>query len=136
VRYANKVVLQDDKLASDLGLKIEADKNLPDLILADVGGSEAMLVFVEVVATDGAINRRRKEAIIELTGAAGFPSEHIAFVTAYADRESTGFRKTVSQLAWGSFAWFVSEPHQLVILRDGTEKPATLRSLIEPKSED
>ena len=123
----NKVVLQDDKLASDLGLRIEPDKNLPDLILADLGGRDAMLVFVEIVATDGAMHQRRKDAIMALTDAAGFPREHVAFVTAYSDRESAGFRKTVSQIAWGTFAWFASEPGQLIAFQDGGERPTTLR---------
>jgi hypothetical protein len=126
----DKVVLQDDRLASRLGIKIEPDKNLPDLILADLGGGDAMLVFVEVVATDGAMNRRRKEAILALTDGAGFPRKQVAFVTAYSDRESAGFRKTVSQLAWDTFAWFASEPDQLLLLRDGLEKPTTLRALL------
>jgi hypothetical protein len=33
---------------------------------------------------------------------------------AYQDREPAGFRKTVSALAWGFLAWFVSEPSQIV----------------------
>ncbi len=126
----NKVVVQDDKLASSLGLRIEPDKNLPDLILADLGGSDALLVFVEVVATDGAVHQRRKEAMLALTDAAGFPREHVTFVTAYDDRESAGFRKTVSQIAWDTFAWFASEPDHLVVFRDGAEKATTLRMLL------
>jgi hypothetical protein len=125
----NKVVVQDDKLAAKLGLEIEADKNLPDLILADVGGDHPLFIFVEVVATDGAMHARRKKAIYALTDAAGFPREHVAFLTAYSDRESPGYRKTVSHLAWGTFAWFVAEPGQLVVMRDGASRPATLRSL-------
>jgi hypothetical protein len=125
----NKVVMRDDKIANSLGLKIEADKNLPDLILADLQGLAPLLVFVEVVATDGATHERRKEAIYTVTDAAGFDREHVAFVTAYQDRESAGFRKTVSQLAWGSVAWFASEPDQLLIMHDGAERPATLRTL-------
>ncbi len=123
-------MLQDDKLANQLGLKIEADKNLPDLILADVGSDQTLIVFVEVVATDGAMHQRRKEAVLALTDAAGFPREHVALVTAYEDREGAGFRKTVSHLAWGTFAWFASEPDHLVVLRDGSENSATLRALL------
>jgi hypothetical protein len=85
---------------------------------------------VEVVATDGAMHQRRKEAILALTDAAGFSRKHVAFVTAYDDRGSAGFRKTVSQLAWGTFAWFGSEPDQLMVLRDGVKKPTTLRTLL------
>jgi hypothetical protein len=112
----NKVLMRDDKIAAAIGLKIEADKNLPDLILADLGGGTARLLFVEVVATDGAVTERRRSALLTLTRAAGFPDDHVAFLTAYQDRQSAGFRKTVSQLAWGSFAWFMSEPDHLVAM--------------------
>lgn len=126
----NKVVTRDDKLAAAVGLKIEADKNLPDLILVDLGPKDPLLVFVEVVATDGAITERRQEAIFELTDAAGFPRSHVTFLTAYQDRGSAGFRKTVSALAWGSFAWFASEPENIVHLRDGATSATRLSDLV------
>jgi hypothetical protein len=45
----------------------------------------------------------------------------VAFVTAYLDRSAAAFKKTVDALAWGSFAWFVSEPdHLLQLHRGGT----------------
>lgn len=114
-----KVVARDDKLALAIGLKIEVEKNLPDLILADLGPPEPLIVFVEVVATDGAVTPRRQAALYTLTDAAGFKRSQIAFVTAYLDRESAGFRKTVAGLAWDSFAWFASEPEKIILLRDG-----------------
>jgi hypothetical protein len=126
----NKIVMRDDRIANAIGLKIEADKNLPDLILADLGPSEPLIVFVEVVATDGAITPRRQEAIYELTDAAGFDRKQIAFLTAYQDRQSAGFKKTVAQLAWGAFAWFVSEPDQVMILRGGGKSQAHLSVLM------
>lgn len=127
----NKVAARDDKLAAALNLKIEADKNLPDLILVDLGPADPLIVFVEVVATDGAITDRRQHAIYQLTKAAGFPREQVAFLTAYEDRESAGFRKTMSQLAWGSFAWFRSEPEHIVIMRDGGASKASLSELVK-----
>ncbi|AXQ96332.1 hypothetical protein LV780_21625 (plasmid) [Cereibacter azotoformans] len=126
----NKVVARDDKLAAGIGLKIEADKNLPDIILADLGPAEPLIVFVEVVATDGAVTARRQKALFALTDEAGFARDQVAFLTAYQDRESAGFRKTASGLAWGSFAWFVSEPDKIVILRDGAASPARLADLL------
>lgn len=126
----NKVVLRDDRIANAIGLKIEADKNLPDLILADLGPREPLIVFVEVVATDGAITPRRQEAIYALTDAAGFDRKQIAFLTAYQDRESAGFKKTIAGLAWGTFAWFVSEPDQILILRNGAKSALHLSALI------
>lgn len=126
----NKVVARDDKLAGAIGLRIEADRNLPDLILVDLGPDDPLIVFIEVVATDGAVTARRQDALFALTDEAGFSREQVAFVTAYQDRESVGFKKTVSGLAWGSFAWFVSEPHHIVILRDGAASPSRLSALV------
>jgi len=126
----NKVVIRDDSIANAIGLKIEADKNLPDLILADLGPKEPLIIFVEVVATDGAITPRRQEAIYALTDAAGFGRKHITFLTAYQDRESAGFKKTVAQLAWDTFAWFVSEPEQIMILRHGGKSGSKLSTLL------
>ena len=109
----NKVVARDDALARSIGLAIQADKNLPDTILVDLGPAHPLLVFVEVVATDGPISQRRKEALEELVAEAGFPAEHVAFVTAYLDRSAGPFKKTVDSLAWGSYAWFAAEPERL-----------------------
>jgi hypothetical protein len=95
-------------------LAIEADKNLPDTILVDLGPAHPLLVFVEAIATDGPVNDRRKKALEELATKAGFPLQHVAFVTAYLDRSGQPFKKTVDALAWGSYAWFVSEPDALV----------------------
>jgi hypothetical protein len=50
---------------------------------------------------------------------AEFDRSSVAFVTAYLDREAAAFKKTVSILAWNSFAWFVSEPEKLIIMKDG-----------------
>ena len=78
-----------------------------------------MLLFVEVVATDGPIGQRRRDALLQLTNDAVFDPERVTFLTAYADRDTPAFRKTVSTLAWGSFAWFASEPENLMLLREG-----------------
>lgn len=117
----NKVVSRDDELAKSVGLTIQADKNLPDTILVDLGPEHPLIVFVEVVATDGPINDRRKEALEAIARDAGFALEHIAFVTAYLDRSGAPFRKTVNALAWGTYAWFVSEPEGLVELSVGRD---------------
>lgn len=127
----NKIAMRDDKIANAIGLKIDASTNLPDLILCDLGPSEPLIVFVEVVATDGAITARRRDAIFELTDTAGFKRAQIAFLTAYQDRESPGFKKTVHQLAWDSFAWFVSEPGKIIVMRDGGQSPELLTAFIK-----
>ncbi|MET4214492.1 BsuBI/PstI family type II restriction endonuclease [Bradyrhizobium sp. LA2.1] len=117
-----KVVARDDELAKSVGLQIKADKNLPDTILADLGPEHPLLVFIEVVATDGPINTRRKEALELLVKEAGFPLKHVAFVTAYLDRSGAPFKKTVDSLAWGSYAWFMTEPDGLFSISNTTKR--------------
>ena len=72
------------------------------------------LVFVEVVATDGAVTVQRKAALAQVASDAGFRPENVYFVTAFADRSASAFRKLVSEIAWGTFAWFMSEPEKLL----------------------
>jgi len=123
-----KIVARDDQLAAQLGLKISADRNLPDIILVDLGGSDnaqVLLVFIEVVATDGSVTLQRKEALLKIATDAGFPAERVAFVTAYQDRSHQAFKKTVSELAWHSFAWFLAEPGNLIVLHEGKKEVAT-----------
>ena len=69
---ANKVVTRDDQLARRIGLRIEVDRNLPDIVLVDLGPEHPLLVFVEVVATDGPIGETRKAALLRVAEEAGF----------------------------------------------------------------
>lgn len=115
-----KVVFRDNEYAASIGLNIEADKNLPDIILAELTPPGPLLFFIEVVATDGAITQLRQEAIYRLTDAAGFARSKVGFVTAYNDRESPAFKKTIPGLAWNSFAWFVCEPDKIIHMKKDT----------------
>ena len=114
----NHVVARDDRLAQEIGLTIQSDRNLPDLILVDLGPAEPLLVFVEVVATAGPVNESRQTALMTVATEAGFNEEQVAFVTAYADRDEAAFKGSVSELAWRSF---VSEPDHIVVLRRGSD---------------
>jgi hypothetical protein len=128
-----KIVARDEELAKTLKLKLTADKNLPDIILVDVGGGnnkDFLLIFIEVVATDGPITSPRQDALSAIAVDAGFPTERVAFVTAYLDRSASAFKKTVSELAWRSFAWFAAEPDQIIALHDGAKTPLPLRQLL------
>jgi hypothetical protein len=124
-------VARDETLAEKIGLDIEPDRHLPDLILVDVGASELLLVFVEVVATDGPVNPRRRESLLDYALDAGYEADQVAFVTAYLDRDDSAFRKTISVLAWHTFAWFMSEPEKIMVLRNGNERQVHLPDLLE-----
>ena len=124
----NKVVVRDDTLAAKVGIIIDPKTTLPDMILVDLGAKEPLLVFVEVVATDGPISPARKDAFLEIIEAAGFDPQPAAFLTAYSDRQSAGYKKTGAHLAWGSYAWFVSEPENILIMQD--DPPVKLHDMI------
>jgi hypothetical protein len=117
----NQVVARDDQLAQAIGLTIQPDRNLPDLILVDLGPTEPLLVFVEVVATAGPVSEARLTSLMAIATEAGFREEQVAFVTAYSDRDDTAFKGSVSELAWSSFAWFMSEPDHIVMLHRGAD---------------
>ena len=116
----NQVVARDDLLAREIGLTIQPDRNLPDLILVDLGPEEPLLVFVEIVATAGPVSEARQAALMAIAVEAGFSEDQIAFVTAYSDRDGAAFKQSVSELAWRSFVWFMSEPEHIVVLHRGT----------------
>ena len=117
----NHVVARDDRLAQEIGLTIEPDRNLPDLILVDLGPDEPLLVFVEVVATAGPVNEARQATLTAIAKEAGFNEFQVAFLTAYADRDDAAFKASVSELAWRSFAWFMSEPDHIMLLHRGAD---------------
>jgi hypothetical protein len=119
-----KVVARDDELAAQIKLRIFPDRNLPDIILADLGASGndgVLLIFIEVVATDGPVTPQRRDALLEIAIDAGFPEHRVAFVTAFLDRSHPAFKKTVAELAWNSFVWFAAEPQNLMALHGGKE---------------
>lgn len=116
----NRVVARDERLAREIGLAILPEKLLPDIVLVDLDPTDPLLVFVEVVATDGPVTSFRRDSLLRLATEGGFKPEQIAFVSAFVDRGRTAFKKSVEELAWASFAWFVAEPDCIVHLHDGT----------------
>ena len=127
----NQVVARDDRLAHEIGLTIQPDRNLPDLIMVDLGPDEPLLVFVEVVATAGPVSEARRTALMAIATDAGFSENQVAFLTAYADRGDAAFKASASGLAWRSFVWFMSEPGHIVVFHRGAEaEPIRLSDLM------
>lgn len=117
----NKVIARDEDLAKSIGLHIRAEKNLPDIVLADLGPRQPTLVFVEVVATDGPISAQRKAALLQIAAQGGFQRPQVAFVTAFMDRGHAAFKKSIESISWGSSVWFASEPEHIVHFQDGDD---------------
>lgn len=119
---ANKII--DQTLVKALHLHIDQSKSLPDLILVDLSpvSGDILVVFVEVVHTDGPISQQRKEALEAIALEAGFETEHLAYITAFADRSASPYKTLAPNLAWDSFVWFASEPLSIIMLQSGNEK--------------
>ena len=115
----SKVVTRDSEMAKSIGLDIQVDKNLPDIILVDLLPERPLIVFVEVVASDGPMSERRQNELLKLTDAGKIERSQVAFITAYLDRADGAFIKTSKSLAWNSFVWFVTEPDKIMVLRSG-----------------
>lgn len=114
-----KMTLRDHDLAQSIGLRIQPEKHLPDIVLADIGSDSPFLVFVEIIATDGSITRLRKQELTSIASSSGFSETQLLFINAYLDRSRPAFRKTIGSLAWGTFAWFAAEPKHLLYLHEG-----------------
>ena len=44
------------------------------------------------------------------------------------DRSKPVFKKNIPDLAWGSYAWFVSEPDHIIDLHDDSPRKLTVRN--------
>jgi hypothetical protein len=120
----NKIVARDDALIHAVGLQLDVGRVLPDLILFDLSPSRPLLIFVEVVATAGPISEGRKQALHDMARGGNYPLQQIAFVTAYHDRDRAEFKRTAATLAWQTFVWFVAEPDNIMVLREGAATAA------------
>jgi hypothetical protein len=116
---AQKLTYSDEAVARAIGFKIQVSGTLPDVILADLGGKSPLIVFVECVASDGAVTESRRGELASLAAEAGFPPADCAYVTVFLDRASSPFPRIAASLAWGSFAWFATEPENILFFRDG-----------------
>jgi hypothetical protein len=135
---ATKRPFRDAPLERALQITLNASELLPDVVLVDLApsgrGSAVLIVFVEVVASDGPLTEQRQRALLDLLAASRrqyLPTD-AAFVTAYLDRRGDAARRTLPSLAWRSFAWFASEPDCLLQLHDGLTASKTLSALLLP----
>ena len=133
---ATKRPYRDAPLESALQIALDAAQLLPDVVMVDLSppgrDGKVLIVFVEVVASDGQVTEQRKQALLDLIAKSprGYRPDDAAFVTAYADRTAAPARRTLPTLAWRSFAWFVSEPNHLVQLHDQTTASRKLAALL------
>lgn len=118
-------------------LRLRPDERLmPDVLLADLDGprGELRLVFVECVATGGAMTSERVSALREWLRVNSLEAVGSVFGTVFRDKNDAAFHRHVGDVAWGTFVWSASEPmNVLVLLEEGGYDPrATLDALTSP----
>ncbi|WP_240757005.1 BsuBI/PstI family type II restriction endonuclease [Roseicella aquatilis] len=85
---ASKTPFRDAPLEKALGITLDAATLLPDVVLVDLDPpgrtGEVLLVFVEVVASDGPVTEQRRRALLDLIAASprAYRPDDAAFVTA------------------------------------------------------
>lgn len=126
----NKLVTRDEQLARKIGIEINISEDLPDIILVDLAATDVLIIFIEVVATDGPITERRRMSLYKITDKAKIDRSNVLFVTAYLDKSSSAFKKTLQNAAWNSLIWFASEPGNIFILKEGPLKLSALKHLL------
>lgn len=127
---SNKQPLADNDIARAVGLNIDDSGILPDIILVDLAPEKPLLVFCEVVATDGPMNEARKLAILELAMAGGYDASNIVLMTAFIDRQTSAYKNAAPSLATGSFAWTASEPEKIIWHYDAARDPIKLTDIV------
>jgi hypothetical protein len=127
----SKQAYKNNALEAALGITIDVAKTLPDLIMVDMNPPgrphQFLLLFCEAVASEGPVDELRQQDLTSILTQAGFQPADGAFLTAYLDKVSAPYRATAHELAWCSFAWFVSEPDHLLHMREA----ANLKKLSE-----
>lgn len=133
---ATKRPFRDAPLGRALQITLDTAELLPDVVLVDLAPTgrpgRVLIVFVEVVASDGPVTQQRQRALLDLIASSprGYQPQDAAFVTAYLDRGVEPARRTVPHLAWRSFAWFASEPESLLQLHDRSTASRKLAALL------
>jgi hypothetical protein len=92
------------------------------MVLADLR-EHTLLVFVEIVYSDGPITEVRKEELLKMTDSAGYERRNVAFVSAFEQRDSAPLKRRLSGVAVDTLIWCMAEPELLIWLGEKQELP-------------
>ena len=105
---------------------VPAPRLMPDIVAADLsfGGRQSTLalVFLELVATGGAMTAERVRAIATWLDAQGHRHTPALFGTVFAHRTEPVARQLAAEVAPGSFVWYATEPHSIALHIEGDDR--------------
>ncbi len=106
----DKINFVDAARLRSTGIAIDVSNLLPDLLLVDVDTDTLTFWIIEVVATVGPINERRKEKLLKWADSQGIPENQVEFLTAFLSRNHGAAKKFLPEIASGTHVWFLDEP--------------------------
>jgi len=106
----DKVYLADARLLTSLGLTIDANRLLPDAVIADVATTPVRFWLIEAVHTDGVIDEARRARLLQWAADQRIRPDSCRFLSAFAGRNSPPARRRLKDLAVGTYAWYADEP--------------------------
>jgi|YNPMSStandDraft_1061717.scaffolds.fasta_scaffold12411_2 hypothetical protein len=97
----------DKDYANCLGMTIEPDQKMPDVLVYDPGRD--WLFVIEAVTSSGSIDGKRRKELKEL-----FQCYKVSliFVTAFENRKK--MRRFLDQISWDTEVWIASNPDHLI----------------------
>lgn len=104
-------------------MPIDQQRLLPDMVIADLGREQTLLIFVEIVHTDSPVTETRKAEILTMTAMAGYEDRHVAFISAFEQRNAAPLKKRFSGIALDTLIWCMVEPNLLIWLGEKQEVP-------------
>jgi hypothetical protein len=119
------VATEDQRELEQVGLGLDRNVALPDVLLLDV--ANGTFWFVEIVITGGPIHERRRDELMSWAEGRGILATYCRFVSAYRSRTDRIFRATVGELAWNAVAWFADEPDKVFRLDELAGHPVEYR---------
>jgi hypothetical protein len=110
----DKVHLGDANILQSLGIKIDAQRVLPDVIIADIEANPVTFWIIEAAATGGVVTAARRQLLRDWAKEQNINPENCSFLTAFRSRNDAPARRFLKDLASETWAWFSDEPnHEL-----------------------
>ena len=97
----------DKDYANCLGMTIEPDQKMPDVLVYDPGRD--WLFVIEAVTSSGSIDGKRRKELKDLFLGR---TARLIFVTAFEDRKK--MRRFLDQISWDTEVWIASNPDHLI----------------------
>ncbi len=97
----------NSKAFAALGVTLDSDAKLPDVIIHDKAKNR--LLLIEAVIKAGPVDEKRRKELQDLFAGS---QAHLIFITAFENRRT--MQSFVSHIAWESEVWIAEDPDHMI----------------------